>query len=209
MNEDWRVRVTFGDPDDAAHLAKRLATMRIEDDVRRRLGERVTVSRDGSELFLYASNEGTARLAEDIVRSDVSATKASPRLELTRWHDDAEDWEPAATPLPHTDEERAAERARLMQREDREAIAQGYPEWEVRVEFPTHHEAREFAGRLEDEAVPHVRHWRYLLIGATDEDAAQGWAERIRREASGSAQVSVEGTLASVERLSPFSILGF
>ena len=64
------------------------------------------------------------------------------------------------------------------------------------------------AKRLDAEGVPHVRRWRYVFVGATDEDAANEWAERLRAEAPEGSEVSVETTFAAVERNNPFAVLG-
>jgi hypothetical protein len=207
MDEDWRLRIRFGDEEAAGRHAERIEATRLEEDVRRKFGPRLVVSRDGAELFVYAETEDSARLAEQVVVADLKSDDWSADVELTRWHDDAEDWEPADAPLPATDEERAAERKRLMEREDQDVAAQGYPDWEVRVELPTHHAARELAERLGAEEIPSTRRWRYLVVGAQDEDAARSLARRLRGEAPSDARVSVEGTAASVERNNPFALL--
>jgi hypothetical protein len=56
-----------------------------------------------------------------------------------------------------------------------------------------------------------VRRWKYLLIGATDEDTANALAERLRSEAGPDAKVTAEGSgqAAYDERPSnPFAFLG-
>ena len=205
MNEDWRVRITFDDEATASEHASRLEAKRVAQDEQSELGDRVVMSRDGADLFLYAATERDARLAEQLDRAELEADNWPGNVELTRWHDEAEDWEPADRPLPRNAEEREAERARLMAREDRETAAAGHAEWEVRVQLPSHREARELSDRLNAEGVSHVRRWRYLLVGATDEDAANQWADRLRGEAPGDAEVSVEGTFASAEEHNPFA----
>ena len=205
MDEDWRVRISFDDPAAASEHASRLEAKRLAEDEQAQLGKRVVVSLDGSELFLYAAGEDDARMAEHLARAELDADNWPGDVELTRWHDDAEDWEPADRPLPKTAEERATERDRLMSREDEEAAEEGHAEWEVRVELPTHREARELGARLDSEGLPQIRRWRYLVVGAPDEDAANELADRIRREAPGDANVSVEGTFAGVEAHNPFA----
>ena len=205
MDEDWRVRLTFADQQASQQHAERLEAMKVEQDLGERLGARVAVSRDGAELFLYANSEDDARAAEHIASADLDADHWASKVELSRWHEAAEDWEPADRPLPRTAEERAAERKRLMSREDQETAAEGYAEWEVRVELPTHHDARALAERLRDEGVSCVHRWRYILVGAEDEDAARQWETRLRGEAPGGAKLSVEGTFATVERQNPFA----
>src|SRR6476469_2418567 len=153
MDEDWRVRLTFDDERTSQEHAKRLEATQVQREIGERLGGRIVATSEGAELFLYAESEEDARLAEEIARADLAGDHWPAKLELSRWHDAAEDWEPAERPLPRTDEERAAERERLMSREDRETAAQGYADWEVRVELPSHHDARQLAQRLGEEGV--------------------------------------------------------
>ena len=50
MANDWRVTVTLHDP---AHVGRALESLHeheVEDDVRRRLGHRVAVSAEGSQI---------------------------------------------------------------------------------------------------------------------------------------------------------------
>jgi hypothetical protein len=107
--------------------------------------------------------------------------------------------------LPGTAEERTAERERLMRREDEETREQGYAGWEVRVELPSRKDARALAERLRDEGVSTVHRWRYVLVGADDENAARELEERLRGEAPAGSKLSVEGTFASVEGHNPFA----
>lgn len=207
MSEDWRVHLVVG-AEHASAVARRLEAGEVEHELRARLAERIAVSHDGSDLFLYASSEDDARIAAH-VSSAIAREHGSPAAaELSRWHDDAEDWESPDRPLPQTDEEHAAERARLMGREDLEAATRGYPDWEVRVELPTRRAARELAERLEHESIPSARRWRYLFVGALDEDSAHALAERIRAEGPAETRATVEGTLASVQRSNPFAVFG-
>ena len=209
MADDWRVSLDFGDDRSASEHEEKLAVGGVAEDVARKLGRRVAVSRDGSKLFLYADDEDAARTAYHVVRSDIAGDKLPAAVELSRWHDEAEDWEPADRSLPQTEEEHRAEHARLMEREDKETAERGYSEWEVRLDLPSRQTAHELSERLDTEGVPHVRRWKYILVGATDEDAAKAWEERLRKEAPDGTKVRVEGTYATVaaDRPSPFAIL--
>jgi len=201
------VRVTFEDESIARRHAERLEEMKLADDVRARLADRAVVSQDGDTLFFYAGTEEDARAAEEIARGDAAADGWPAQVELTRWHEAAEDWEPADKPLPAGDEQRSAEREQLMRREDQQSEQQGHAGWEVRVALPSRHEAGELADRLRDEGLPIVHRWRYVLVGAEDEDAARGLEERLRQEAPPCSTLSVEGTFATVERNNPFAFI--
>ncbi len=108
--------------------------------------------------------------------------------------------------------EKAAEHEQLMATEDAEVAAHGgRAEFEVRVEFPSHGEAKEFAEKLEGEGFEPVRRWKYLVVGAADEDAANELADRIREEAPADSKVTAEGSLAAAwaERpVNPLFLLG-
>jgi hypothetical protein len=207
MADDWRVRLRFEDESSASGRAENIEAAHIERDIARRMGERIAVSRDGAELFLYADDEDAARAADHFVRAELADDSWEADVELSRWHDEAEDWEPADRPLPRTEHEHRAERERLMRREDRETAEQGYADWEVRVALPNHHAARVLSHRLAEERVPHVRRWKYVLVGATDEDAARQWEDRLRSEAPEGTNLRVEGTFGSMARNNPFAVL--
>ena len=149
MADDWRVSLDFGDERSASEHEEKLAATAVAEDVARKLGRRVAVSRDGSKLFLYADDEDAARTAYHVVRSDIAGDKLPAAVELSRWHDEAEDWEPADRPLPQTEEEHRAEHASLMEREDQETAERGYSEWEVRLDLPSRQTAHELSERLD------------------------------------------------------------
>jgi hypothetical protein len=208
MAEDWRVRVTLEGEDGTSWSHDRLEASSLADDVSAALGDRVAVSRDGDELFLYADTEEAARAAEKVVRDDLAQHGGGGVVELTRWHDEAEEWRPAAEPLPATDAERAAEHAARVAKEDADTASDNVAEWEIRVDLPSHRDAKRLAERLEADGIEPVRRWKYLFVGAPDEDVARAWAEELRKEAPAGSEVTVEATFASVERNNPFAIFG-
>jgi hypothetical protein len=202
MAEDWRIHVVLSDSDgrvEARSLASYLSG---------ELGDRVAVSRDDEELFLYADGEDVAGAAEKLVRADLEEHGWTGTVELTRWHDDAEEWRPASEPMPATEAERAAEHASLVAEEDAEAADQGYAAWEVRVDLPSHREAKRLAESLEARGAEPVRRWKYLFVGAADEDAARDWAAQLETEVPEGSTVTTEATFRSVERNNPFAIFG-
>src|SRR3954451_11645175 len=103
MAEDWRLHVRLGEHKHAIAVTERLEAVDIERDVMERIAGRIVVSRDGPDLFLYAETESAAREAERLVRSLLEEHGYTADVELRRWHPDAEDWEPAGEPLPHTE----------------------------------------------------------------------------------------------------------
>ena len=130
---------------------------------------------------------------------------------LRRWHPAAEDWEDPDRAEPDDAPSTEAEREKLMATEDRETAERGYPEFEVRVDLPSRHEAVQFAERLRDEGLDPVHRWKFVLIGAADEDAAKALAERFRTEAPDGSEVKVEGTWKAADAempSNPFAIFG-
>jgi hypothetical protein len=194
VNDDWRLLVTLRDHEHANALAGNLAASELEHDLSTELQDRVVISRDGSELYLYAGTreglEGVQRLVERVAAEH----DREPAFELKRWHPTSEEWEDADVPLPTSPDEQAEEREELMEREREDAQEHGFTDFEVRVECPSRGDATQLAEQFETEGLPHVRRWRYVIVGAADEDSARELADRLKREAPDGAQVTVEGT---------------
>ncbi|HXF00327.1 MAG TPA: hypothetical protein VN458_08260 [Solirubrobacterales bacterium] len=188
MAEEWRVEVDLEDEQHGLTLSERLRTLDLDDEARKRLGDRVIVTRDGARMFLYAATEDQAREAERVAGDLVAAEGLSAQIALTRWHPDQEAWKDPSVPLPDTDEERAAERQRHELAEERA----GREEWEVRVDLSSLRNTVDLAKRLQDEGLDVHRRWRHLLAGAPTEKQAAELADRIRSLSPADAQVHVE-----------------
>lgn len=109
--DEFRVEVELGDEAHHLSLGERLRSLDLDDGARKRLGEQVTVTRDGPHLFIYTSTREAAAEAERVVRELMAEDELSGIARVTRWHPDAADWRDADEPLPETDEARDAERA--------------------------------------------------------------------------------------------------
>jgi hypothetical protein len=215
MSDDWRVRVDLAGADQARELADRLAAFDLSHDLQKSFGDRVVVSRDEAEVFCYADTREQAEAAERAIRSLANEHQWQLTSELTRWHPTAEAWEDPDTPLPQTDAELAAERAELMQQEREESLAQGYPDFEVRVRCPSRQDAERLAVSLRAEGIPSVHRWQFVVLGAPDEDSANALAERVRGEAPAGSTVTAEVSVAEVVAdapgatpFSPFAVFG-
>jgi len=69
----------------------------------------------------------------------------------------------------------------------------------------------QFADRLEREGIPVLRRWKFLLVGAPNEDAAQALAQRIESEAPRGSKVHAEISGAAVWKVGdpfPFAVFG-
>lgn len=211
MSEDWRVEVDPQQPGHGQALFSSLQAKDLEHDLSSEFGNRIAASRDDDTVFLYAGSRDQAEAAREFVAQLAGRQGWGFRTELHRWHPIAEDWEDPDLPLPQDHDSEEAEHATLEAREQSEDEERGYPEFEVRIDLPSRHEAIELAKRLDSEGMPAVRRWRYLLVGAADDAFAEELAERIRTEAPVGSNVKVEGTWKAVTHempSNPFAVFG-
>jgi hypothetical protein len=211
MNDDWRLQIDFVKESLADALHDRLDAQELEHDLSRAFHDRVIVSRNGTTVFLYAGGREQAEKARALVECLTQEDKEEVEIDFTRWHPEAEEWRPADEPLPDDAEAKATEHAARAVHERAESEEDGHPQWEVRIDLPSHEDAKELVERLRTEGIPTVHRWKYVLVGATDEDSANQLAERVRNEAPPGSSVAVEGTWreAYAERPpNPFAFLG-
>lgn len=193
MADDWRVTVTFSDAAGARKGVQAIRERRVADEVRYRLGDSVVVSADGSRLFIYAPTEDAARAADRALREVLNHHQmVATGFALDRWHPDEQDWEDAGVPMPVSDEQRAAERERLMDYQAQQSAAFGQAGWQVRIELPSHRQAVELAWRLRAEGRPAIRRWKYLIVGAASEDEASALAGVIAQHAPAEASIQTQ-----------------
>jgi hypothetical protein len=191
-NDDWRVTVTLHDQGDAGQTLQSLHEHQVEDDVQRRLGQRVAVSADGPNVFLYAGSEDAAREADRVVREVLAERHLAADSSLDRWHHLEERWEDANVAMPQTAEQRQEEHERLVGDETTDSVTTGLAQWEVRVELPSHHDAVELADRLRREGRSVTRRWKFLVVGANNEDEARDLARAVEQEVPAGASVHAE-----------------
>ena len=192
MSDDWRIRIELPEEQHAESVLGRLGLDLGTDEAQRLAqdleGRRLAVSRDGNELFVYASTPAEAERARGIVEAELAdeGVEASTST-VERWLHDEERW--TGEPPQETWEEEELER--------------GYAPWEVRVERETHAEARELADELEREGYDVVRRWRYLIVGTASEDEARELAQRVHGEVEPGGEVVWEVTPQN-----PFAVFG-
>jgi hypothetical protein len=208
VKDEFRVEVELDDAEHGFSFGERLRSLDLDDDARKRLGNTVMVTRDGSRLSLYAESEAQAREAEQVVRSLVDADQLSAEISVTRWHPIAEEWKDASILVPRTPEEEEAEYAAREAAEAREAEIEGAYDWHVVVHLPGRDEAADLADRLEHEGTPVTQRWRYVVASALTEERAEELAERLRSELPDDADVRIEVDLSDVAR-SPLQFLPF
>jgi hypothetical protein len=196
MDDDWRLQIDLADSGVAGKTADLLRSTELELDLKADVEQRVAVSHEGERIFLYAADRPPLDRAQAAIEKLLDAEGWQATLELRRWHSAADAWEDPDKPLPSTTAEKEAEHEELMATEDAETAARhGRAEFEVRAEFPSHKEARDLAKKLKEEGLEPVRRWRYLVVGAADEDAAKELADRIRAEAPADGKVTAEYSL--------------
>jgi hypothetical protein len=188
-DEDWRVTVTLPDAGNVRRALQAVREHEVEEDVRHRLGHRVAVSADGNNVFIYAGTENAAREADRVVRDVLAKRDLTGQFALDRWHPIEQDWQDAGDPLPETAEERTAEHERRIADETAESLGTGRAHWEVRVELPSRREAVELASKLQAEGRSVVRRWKYVVVGANNEDQVKELAAVIKQEAPTDASV--------------------
>ena len=192
MRDDWRIRIELPEEAQAKSLLGRLGLDLGTDEAKRLAqeleGRRLAVSRDGKELFVYASTPAAAERARGIVEAELAdeGVEASTST-VERWLHDEERW--TGEPPQETWEEEELER--------------GYAPWEVRVERETHAEARKLADELEGEGYDVVRRWRFLIVGAGSEDEARELAQRVHGEVEPGGELVWEVTPQN-----PFAVFG-
>ena len=196
MSDDWRLRIELHDAGASFKLTELLE--KAEHDLEGDFDDRVAVSRDDREVFCYTGTRALAERVEVLIGSLAHEHGWEVHTQLQRWHSVAEEWEDPGAPLPSGTGE-SKEHAELIEREREETAEHGYPDFEVRIELPSHRDAVAFTDRLDEEGLPYVRRWKYVLVGATDEDSAAALAQRLRVEAPAGSAVQVEGTNKAIE----------
>jgi hypothetical protein len=191
-SDDWRVTISVSDQPHAGAAQLPASLRQVEEDIRRQVGRGIAVGAGDAQIFLYAGVEAAARDAERVARDVLAGHGLAAESALHRWHPIEERWKDPDVPMPQTKAEREAEHQRLVDAETAESLAAGTPQWDVRVELGSHRQAVTLAHQLESEGRGVVRRWKFLIVGASNEDEARELAGQIRREAPPDAAVTVE-----------------
>jgi hypothetical protein len=190
---DWRVSVRLHAGHQVGDAVKHVSSHRVEEEVQTSLGGRVVVGTDGgNELFLYTHAQDAAAAAQQSVRDLLATHGLSADYTVERWHPVAEEWESADVPLPSTPAGVEAEHKELDAEETSESVSSGVALFEVRVQLPSHRDAVALAARLAGEGYSVVRRWRFLVVGANNQDQASEFAAAIRQEAPVGALITTE-----------------
>jgi hypothetical protein len=171
MSDDWRIRIELPEEEHADSLHGRIGVDLRTDEAKKLAeelqGRRLAVSRDGNELFVYASSQAEAEQARGVIEAELAEEGIEARTSaVERWLPEEERW--SDEPAEETWEE--------------EELDRGYAPWEVRVERKTHEEAQKLADELESQGYDVVRRWRYLIVGTASEEEARELATRLHGE---------------------------
>ena len=189
---DWRVTIWLTGQARVEQARQSISEQEVEQDVRQRLGRNIVVGAGDSEIFLYAGTELAAIEAERTAREVLGQLGIEAEFALHRWHPDEEEWQRPDVAMPQTEAERQAEHQRLEDAETADSLTAGSALRQARVELESHREAVALARKLQGEGYPVVRRWKFLIVGANDDDDAKAIAEHIRQEAPPGAQVYAE-----------------
>ena len=189
---DWRVTISLSGQADVEQARQSFSEKEVEQDVRGRLGHNIVVGAGDSQIYLYAGTELAAREAERTAREVLGELGIEAEFALHRWHPIEEEWQSPDVAMPQTEAERQAEHQRLEAAETVESLDFGSAQFQARAELPSHRDAVALADKLQGEGYPVVRRWKFLIVGANDDDDARALAEHIRQEAPAGAQVIAE-----------------
>jgi hypothetical protein len=210
VNDDWRVRVELHGDGFGHRLGEFLESEELEHDLQRSFQDRIVVSGEAGEVFLYAADRAQAEGAQQLVERVATEHEWQIETELRHWHPVAEIWEDPDSPEPADARQQQTETEIRDAGERRESAEEGFPEMEVRVSCGSRHAAAELSGRLRAEGIVNIHRWDWVLIGANDEAAANAIAERLREELPG-AEITVETNLRWLAKNgpgNPFAFLG-
>ena len=190
MADDWRIRIEVEEAH-AGGLFERLGAD-LDEEARELAKElekkRLAVSRDGDEIFVYASSKAEAERAHAVIEAQLrSLGGGATASAIEHWLDDEERWDDE--PKGETWEE--------------EELDEGYAPWEVRVTCASHHAARELGRSLEQEGYRPLARFQYLIVGTATKEDAEALAQRLHGQVEGGGEV-----VAETEPGNPFAVFG-
>jgi len=191
-NDDWRITVDV-EESEAGGVLDRLAgelgaeARELAADLQQR---RLSVSRDGETIFIYAGSQTDAEKARAIVESELRANDIEAKTsKVEHWLDAEGRW----------DDEPPTETW------EQEELAEGFAPWEVRVECASREQAEELAAQLATEGYKPLRQSHFLIVGTASHEDAETLATRLHGEVAAGGEVVLE---AMPQTPSPFAIFG-
>lgn len=182
MSAHWRLTIDVREAGHARGLIDRLEAIELDHDLVSSFHDQVFLDRHGAEVRAYLADQSQAGKVEQLVRSLGEKHGWQIETELFEWDEAETEWVVAAKQLSRDARHRAAHN-KVIADERASSLAHGYPDYEVKVECPTHHDVLALAEQLTAEHIPTAHRWRYLVVGADDEESGAQLAARIRNEA--------------------------
>jgi hypothetical protein len=211
VSDDWRLRVDLHEEGNARALTDRLEALELEHDLQSSFHDRVFVSRHRAAVLCFTDGREQSERVEQLIRALAKEHGWHVDIDTEHWHESTASWEDGDKALSHDDAQEVAAHRKRIEAERAESEARGYPEFEVRVRFSSHRDARLTEQKLRGEGIPTAHRWKYLVVGANDEDSGHELAKRIEAESPPGTTTTVEGSKQAVlaERPgNPFAILG-
>ncbi|HEV7420737.1 MAG TPA: hypothetical protein VGO30_12940 [Mycobacterium sp.] len=103
-DEEFRVEVELGSDEHGLSFWERLRTLDLDDDARKRLGSRVTITRDGNRILLYTHSLADAQEAERTVKALLADDHVRAEYSIARWDPDAQEWDNVVDGTPVVDD---------------------------------------------------------------------------------------------------------
>ncbi|MDT5107234.1 MAG: hypothetical protein QOI25_4747 [Mycobacterium sp.] len=103
-DEEFRVEVELGSDEHDLSFWERVRTLDLDDDARKRLGGRVTITRDGNRMLLYTHTLDDAQEAQRTVKSLVADDHVSAEYAIARWDAASQEWDDAVDGTPVVDD---------------------------------------------------------------------------------------------------------
>jgi len=104
MADEFRVEVVLGNDEHGLTFWDRLRALDLDDDARKRLGNQVTVTRDGNRMLLYTQTLEDALEAERTVKELVADDNLTAEYTVTRWNPAEQEWTDPSVPVGSHDE---------------------------------------------------------------------------------------------------------
>ena len=166
MADDWRIHIDV-QAERGRGLLERLAgelSGEARELARELEARRLAVSRDGDDVYVYASSHTEAEAALRVIEAELRDHEIGARTSrIEHWLADEDRW--SDEPPGETWEQ--------------EEVDRGFAPWEVRVECASPDEARELAEQLESEGYRPERRFQFLIVGTETREDADTLAQRL------------------------------
>jgi hypothetical protein len=193
-SDDWRITIEVEESETEGVLDRLAGDLGSE--ARELAAElkqrRLSVSRDGETIFVYAGSQADADKALAIVAAELRENGIEAKTStVEHWLEAEERW----TDEPPTETW------------EQEELDEGFAPWEVRVQCGSQQEARDLAARLETEGYKPLRQSHFLIVGAASHEDAEALAQRLHGEVEAGGEVVLEA-LSEAHARNPFAIFG-